>query len=187
MGIGPYKYGGSGYAVEIMTVFNRTEERQVLHERPLLSLKSSAEGRFCLRNRPRAKPVSPSGLRREGLLREGRLRRHKLHIPRADFSMKSQPSSIPLRFLSHSDPGGGAEWAPDCPSLNCVFGDFLHKQKATRRRHVPLAKTGSPVRRADAPSAPTGAWKIRRSGSFFKSKTGFEYSPPQRALPPFDT
>ena len=170
----------------LKTISNRTMTLRVANNSHAV-FEILGGGAILFTKSPKSQARKCSWFRREGLLREGRLRRHKLHIPRADFSMKSQPSSIPLRFLSHSDPGGGAEWAPDCPSLNCVFGDFLHKQKATRRRHVPLAKTGSPVRRADAPSAPTGAWKIRRSGSFFKSKTGFEYSPPQRALPPFDT
>ena len=75
------------------------------------------------------------------MLREGRLRRHKLHIPRADFSLKSQPSSIPLRLLSHQCPHRGHWWASFCPSLNHVFPPFLRDQKWGRRRHVPLAGT----------------------------------------------
>ena len=121
----------------LKTISNRTMTLRVANNSHAV-FEILGGGAILFTKSPKSQARKCSWFRREGLLREGRLRRHKLHIPRADFSMKSQPSSIPLRFLSHSDPGGGAEWAPDCPSLNCVFGDFLHKQKATRRRHVPL-------------------------------------------------
>ena len=58
------------------------------------------------------------------MLREGRLRRHKLHIPRADFSLKSQPSSIPLRLLSHQCPYRGTGGPLFAPPLTTSFPHF---------------------------------------------------------------
>lgn len=40
VGISPYGHRGPGCAVEIITDFNKTGERTILHERLLLSLKS---------------------------------------------------------------------------------------------------------------------------------------------------
>ena len=141
---------------------------------PFAVSKILSGGAILFTKSPKSQARKCSWFRREGLLREGRLRRHKLHIPRADFSMKSQPSSIPLRFLSHSDPGGGAEWAPDCPSLNCVFGDFLHKQKATRRRLVLLVKLKSPHSRP----MPTLAHRCGKIGNAHTPKP-----PPYTTIP----
>ena len=50
----------------------------------------------------------------------------------------------------------GSRWVPYFPAPWRVFGDFLHEQKVTRRRHVPLVETGRPVRRGDVGIAPYG-------------------------------
>ncbi len=83
-------------------------------------------------------------------------RRRKLHIPRGGF-LRNPPLA---HFAAPPIPPGtallGSRWVPFCSAPWRVFGDFLHEQKVTRRRHVPLVETGRPVRRGDVGIAPYG-------------------------------